>query len=53
MGQALVRRGLTLVYGGASCGLMGVLADTVLGLGGAVVGVMPRTLARADKVPRG
>jgi uncharacterized protein (TIGR00730 family) len=48
MGQALARRGLTLVYGGASRGLMGVLADTVLGQGGTVIGVMPRGLARAE-----
>ena len=50
LGQALARRGLTLVYGGASRGLMGVVADTVLGLGGTVVGVMPRLLARAEIV---
>jgi len=48
MGQALARRGLTLVYGGASRGLMGVLADTVLGLGGTVIGVIPRPLVRAE-----
>ena len=48
MGEALGRRGLTLVYGGASRGLMGVVADTVLGLGGTVIGVMPRGLARAE-----
>ena len=48
MGEALARRGLTLVYGGASRGLMGVLADTVLGRGGTVVGVMPKALGRAE-----
>jgi hypothetical protein len=53
MGQALARRGLTLVYGGASRGLMGVLADTVLGMGGRVIGVMPRPLARAEIVHAG
>jgi uncharacterized protein (TIGR00730 family) len=50
LGETLARRGLTLVYGGASRGLMGVVADTVLGLGGTVVGVMPRLLARAEIV---
>lgn len=53
MGQALARRGLTLVYGGASRGLMGVLADTVLELAGTVIGVMPRGLARAEIVHAG
>ena len=48
MGQALARRKLTLVYGGASCGLMGELADTVLAQGGSVIGVMPRALDRAE-----
>ena len=48
LGRALAARGLGLVYGGASVGLMGVLADTVLQAGGAVVGVMPRGLARRE-----
>ena len=40
----LARRRLTLVYGGAHRGLMGVLADAVLEAGGRVVGVIPRAL---------
>jgi uncharacterized protein (TIGR00730 family) len=48
MGEALLRRGLTLVYGGASSGLMGIVADTVLAGGGQVLGVMPRGLARKE-----
>ncbi len=45
LGTELVRRRLGVVYGGGSVGLMGVLADTVLGEGGEVVGVIPRGLA--------
>jgi uncharacterized protein (TIGR00730 family) len=45
---ALARRGLTLVYGGASRGLMGTLADAALAAGVPVVGVIPRALARAE-----
>jgi uncharacterized protein (TIGR00730 family) len=45
---ALVRRGLTLVYGGASIGIMGVLADAVLQAGGRVVGVIPRPLLERE-----
>ena len=48
MGQALVARGLGLVYGGASSGLMGVIADTVLASGGEVIGVIPRALTRYE-----
>ncbi|MDJ0839587.1 MAG: TIGR00730 family Rossman fold protein [Acidobacteriota bacterium] len=43
-GRALVSRGLELVYGGGSVGLMGVVADTVLNNGGKVHGVIPRML---------
>jgi uncharacterized protein (TIGR00730 family) len=39
-----VSRDLRVIYGGASVGLMGALADAVLEAGGEVVGVMPRTL---------
>ena len=44
LGETLVRHGVGLVYGAAQIGLMGVIADTVLKLGGEVIGVMPRAL---------
>jgi hypothetical protein len=44
----LVRRGLGLVYGGGSVGLMGVVADAVLARGGEVIGVIPRPLATRE-----
>ena len=44
LGHELASRGLTLVYGGSSVGLMGVLADTVLAAGGRAVGVIPQAL---------
>jgi uncharacterized protein (TIGR00730 family) len=43
-GRLLAERGVGLVYGGASVGLMGTLADAVLAGGGEVIGVMPRSL---------
>jgi hypothetical protein len=52
LGQALVARDLALVYGGASIGLMGLVADTVLQLGGRAVGVIPKGLARKEVVHR-
>ena len=45
MGESIAKQGITLVYGGGRVGLMGVLADAVLGLGGRVVGVIPRAIA--------
>jgi uncharacterized protein (TIGR00730 family) len=39
-----VRCGVRLVYGGASVGLMGALADATLEAGGEIIGVIPRAL---------
>jgi len=44
LGIELARREITLVYGGAHRGLMGVLADATLAAGGRVIGVIPRAL---------
>jgi uncharacterized protein (TIGR00730 family) len=49
----LARRDLTLVYGGAHRGLMGVLADAMLAAGGRVIGVIPRALVEAEIAHRG
>jgi uncharacterized protein (TIGR00730 family) len=48
LGQLLVKNGITLVYGGASVGLMGRLADTVLSEGGEAIGVIPRALVERE-----
>ena len=44
----LASRQIGLVYGGASVGLMGVLADTVLAAGGEVIGVIPGPLGSRE-----
>ena len=44
VGREIARRKWTLVYGGGSVGLMGLLADASLAAGGRVVGVIPRFL---------
>lgn len=44
----LLARNLTLVYGGASKGLMGILADAMLDGGGRVVGVIPAALQQKE-----
>lgn len=43
-GAGLARRGWRLVYGGASVGVMGALADATLAAGGSVLGVIPNAL---------
>lgn len=47
-GEALAKRGLRLVYGGGSIGLMGRAAKAAHGAGGDVLGVMPRFLERRE-----
>jgi len=48
LAEALVSRNLRLIYGGAGIGIMGRLADSVLALGGQVVGVIPKALAHKE-----
>jgi uncharacterized protein (TIGR00730 family) len=49
----LIKRGVTLVYGGAHRGLMGVLADAMLQGGGRVIGVIPRALVDLEVAHHG
>ncbi|MCM3213151.1 TIGR00730 family Rossman fold protein [Niallia taxi] len=44
LGKELAKRNISLVYGGASVGIMGAVADSVLNEGGYVIGVMPSFL---------
>lgn len=48
LGKELAKRNITLVYGGASVGIMGILADTVLQEGGKVIGVIPEILEQRE-----
>lgn len=48
VGQAVARRGLTLVYGGASVGVMGGVANAALAIGGRVIGVIPEALVSRE-----
>jgi uncharacterized protein (TIGR00730 family) len=45
LGRAIAAAGLGLVYGGASVGLMGAVADAALAGGAEVIGVLPEVLA--------
>jgi uncharacterized protein (TIGR00730 family) len=53
LGHALAASGVRLVYGGASVGLMGAIADAVLQAGGDVVGVIPEALEQKEVAHRG
>ena len=53
LGGELVSRGLGLVYGGSSVGIMKVVADAVLERGGRVTGVIPEALVRKEIAHRG
>jgi uncharacterized protein (TIGR00730 family) len=46
--EAMVRRDVDLVYGGGRLGLMGLMADSVLELGGRVYGVIPTALVNLE-----
>jgi uncharacterized protein (TIGR00730 family) len=48
LAQLLAARGIGIVYGGASVGLMGLLADTAMAAGGEVLGVIPNALERKE-----
>lgn len=48
LGQELVKQNIGLVYGGASVGLMGIIADQVMNNGGEVIGVMPAALVEKE-----
>lgn len=48
LGKELAARGLALVYGGSSIGLMGAVADSVLEAGGEVIGVLPGFLENRE-----
>jgi len=53
VGRLLAENALTVVYGGGSVGLMGVLADAALAAGGRVVGVIPKVLMEKERVLAG
>ena len=48
LGRQAAVRGVTIVYGGGSIGLMGVMARAALAEGGTVVGIIPELLDRLE-----
>ncbi|WP_121640538.1 TIGR00730 family Rossman fold protein [Virgibacillus sp. Bac330] len=48
LGKELANQHITLIYGGASVGLMGAVADAVLNEGGKAIGVIPEFLKNKE-----
>lgn len=48
VGRSLAERGIGVVYGGGSVGLMGAVADAALEAGGEVIGVIPHKLQKLE-----
>ena len=53
LGHVLAEKGIGLVYGGGSVGLMGRIAEAALEKGGSVTGVVPRALVEREVVLTG
>lgn len=48
LGAAIAKAGMGLVFGGGSCGLMGVVARSALETGGRVCGIIPDFLGKRE-----
>lgn len=53
LGTLMARSSIKLVYGGGNIGLMGIIADAVMGGGGSVTGVIPSFLLAREVGHRG
>ena len=53
LGEMMARENIALVYGGATIGVMGAVADSVLRHGGVVIGVMPKVLVNYEIAHKG
>src|SRR5262247_3349719 len=50
LGRAMADRGIGLIYGGGSIGVMGALAEGVIEKSGRIVGVIPYSLASRERM---
>ena len=48
LGAMMAERGIRLIFGGGHVGMMGLVADAVLGAGGEAVGVIPEHLVERE-----
>ena len=50
LGNYFARHAIGLVYGGGKIGMMGIIADTILGRKGEVIGIIPELLKKEEVV---
>ncbi len=48
VGELIAQKDFRLVYGGGHVGLMGIMADSCIALGGEVIGVIPKSLLERE-----
>jgi uncharacterized protein (TIGR00730 family) len=48
LARAMVEQNISLVYGGGNVGLMGIIADEMMRLGGQATGVIPQALLKKE-----
>lgn len=53
MGKAMAENGIRLVYGGGHVGLMGIIADAVMGNGGEAIGIIPEHISAREVQHKG
>ena len=53
LARCLAERNIRLIYGGGNVGLMGIIADEVMRLGGEVIGIIPHSLDKKEVGHRG
>lgn len=53
LAQTMVEQNIALVYGGGNVGLMGIIADEVMRLGGQATGVIPEALLKKELAHNG
>lgn len=53
LARCLTKQNIRLIYGGGNVGLMGIIADEVMRLGGEVIGIIPESLDKKEVGHRG
>ena len=48
LGELFVKHDIAMIYGGATNGIMGIIADTMMNLRGNVIGVIPTLIAERE-----
>lgn len=52
LGKAFAERNISMVFGGGKVGLMGVIAERIMSMGGEVIGIIPEILEQEEVIYR-